>query len=443
MSDVPMYDTAGYQSFVHQLDPRIRPLRCTKEHLEGRKHTIIRFTTQFYKNNEQLGQSITRSVVEFFWIDEIWRLYPTDHPEKRRLIGQDTYAQQAHSPKYEVYWQKRLDAEAFKAKRARQSSAEFWSFPRQLSNEEQKDKGVVLLGNHDWEYILPEVQLMPLYHVFFLELAKKVKAANPGKSLTIELMRRLWRLLIREVYDFVNEAEITAKTEEAKAVTDDEFEEAMRVVPETLSKKRGISAESDTKADPSESQSQQSKKKRTVRLAETDGSGSQTGANKSEPESSTGPKSSAVTNGHQPVNNTESPVRDPKILELTRRNTELTADLATAERQVAEHSRAKESADRRWSSQHGQLQAAERDARELRKARPDLAYHMKARKDAEQQLKSQHSELKKAKGKAAELERELRTEKGRVARLEASLAKAGVGSGGEKITEAGGMAFYV
>lgn len=88
MSDVPMYDTAGYQSFVHQLDPRIRPLRCTKEHLEGRKHTIIRFTTQFYKNNEQLGQSITRSVVEFFWIDEIWRLYPTDHPEKRRLIGQ-------------------------------------------------------------------------------------------------------------------------------------------------------------------------------------------------------------------------------------------------------------------------------------------------------------------------------------------------------------------
>lgn len=153
----------------------------------------------------------------------------------------------------------------------------------------------MLLGNHDWEYILPEVQLMPLYHVFFLELAKKVKAANPRKSLTIELMRRLWRLLIREVYDFVNEAEITAKMEEvrpclrifwevpdraylqAKAVTDDEFEKAMRVVPETLSKKRRISPESDTKADPSESQSQQLKKKRTARLAETDGSGSQTG----------------------------------------------------------------------------------------------------------------------------------------------------------------------
>ena len=79
----------------------------------------------------------------------------------------------------------------------------------------------------------------------------------------------------------------------------------------------------------------------------------------------------------------------------------------------------------------------------MRKARPDLAYHMKARKDAEQKLKSQHSELRKARWKAADLEHELRTEKGRAARLEASLAKAGVGSGGEKITEAGGMAFYV
>lgn len=129
-------------------------------------------------------------------------------------MTQKTNAQQAHCPKYEVYWQKRLDADAFKAKRAHQSSADFWSFPRQLSKDEQKDKGVVLLGNHDWEFFLPEVQLMPLYHVFFLELAKKVILANPGKLLTIELMRRLWRVLIREVYDFVNEAERMAKLEE-------------------------------------------------------------------------------------------------------------------------------------------------------------------------------------------------------------------------------------
>lgn len=74
----------------------------------------------------------------------------------------------------------------------------------------------MVLGNHDWEYIVPDVQLMPLYDVFFLEVAQKIIAANPGKSLPIELMRRLWRLLISEVYDFVNEAERTAKLEEVR-----------------------------------------------------------------------------------------------------------------------------------------------------------------------------------------------------------------------------------
>ena len=128
-----------------------------------------------------------------------------------------TDCKQAHSPRYEVFWQKILDVEAFKAKRARQSSADIWSFPRNLTREEQNDRGLVLLGNHDWEYFLPEVRLMPLYNVFFLELAKKVKTANPGKPLGIELMRRFWRLLIREVYDFVPEAERRAKLEEVDA----------------------------------------------------------------------------------------------------------------------------------------------------------------------------------------------------------------------------------
>lgn len=113
-----------------------------------------------------------------------------------------------------MYWERRLDGDAFKAKRTRQSSAAIHPFPRKLTKEEEKDRGLVLLGNHDWEYFLPEVHLMPLYNVSFLGLATKVKAANPGKPLGIELMRRMWRLLIREVYDFVDEAERMAKLEE-------------------------------------------------------------------------------------------------------------------------------------------------------------------------------------------------------------------------------------
>ncbi|CAD6579079.1 MAG: hypothetical protein ASARMPRED_008948 [Alectoria sarmentosa] len=430
-----MSNISDYQSFVHQLDPRIRPLRCTKEHLEGRKYSIIRFTMQFYKINEHLGQFITRLIVEFFWIDEIWRLYPMDHPEKHRLIGQNSNVQQVHSPKYEVYWQKRLDGDAFKGKRARQKRALIWSFPRQLTEDEREDKGMVLLGNHDWEYILPEIQLMPLYHVFFLELAKKVIAANPGKALNIELMRRLWRLLIREVYDFVNEAERAAKLEEAKTVTDDEFEEATRALPEPLSRKRGISSESDSGPESSDNQSQGSKKKKTASFADTEGSGIQIRADESEPQFYTGSKPSAVANGHRPVNSSESFVQDPKILDQTRRIAVLAARLTTAERQVAEHKRAKDSADRRWSSQHGQLQVAERDARELRRANSNVAHYMKLNKDAEHELKSQYGELERVKEKIVELESDLKAEKGKTTLLEAPLPRFREGVRDEGIKE--------
>lgn len=159
------------------------------------------------------------------------------------------------------------------------------------------------------------------------------------------------------------------------------------------------------------------------------------GADESEPQSSTGSKPSAVANGHRPVNSSESSVQDPKILDQTRRIAVLAARLTTAERQVAEHKRAKDSADRRWSSQHGQLQVAERDARELRRANPNIAHYMKLNKDAEHKLKSQYSELKRAKEKIAELERDLKAEKGKTTLLEAPLPRFREGARDEGTTE--------
>ena len=64
---------------------------------------------------------------------------------------------------------------------------------------------------------------------------------------------------------------------QAKAVTDKEFEEATRAVPGNLSKKRGIYPESHSEDESSKSQSQHSKKRKTVRFAEIEGSGNQMG----------------------------------------------------------------------------------------------------------------------------------------------------------------------
>lgn len=111
-----------------------------------------------------------------------------------------------------MFWQKRNDLAGYKAKIRNQTNATFWPFPRHATRDEFKDdNGILILGNSDWEYIIPEVHLMPLYHIHFLALAKKTIEANPDKRLNIEMMRRLWRKLIKVVYDFDDESARTAK----------------------------------------------------------------------------------------------------------------------------------------------------------------------------------------------------------------------------------------
>lgn len=88
MSGESVYSVAGSPSFLDQLDPRIRPPRCTKEQFEGRAGHIVNFTIHFFKLNNHPGLVITRNLVEFFWVRAVWGEYPEEHPEKSRLIGQ-------------------------------------------------------------------------------------------------------------------------------------------------------------------------------------------------------------------------------------------------------------------------------------------------------------------------------------------------------------------
>lgn len=115
---------------------------------------------------------------------------------------------------FESFWQKINDIEGYKAKRERQrnNNAGVRPFLRQLSRTEvSRDRGMLVIGNSDWEYIIPKINLMPLDHVDFLVLAKRITDANPQRPLKVELMRSLWRMLMKEVYDFVQEPNRTAK----------------------------------------------------------------------------------------------------------------------------------------------------------------------------------------------------------------------------------------
>ena len=241
---------------------------------------------------------------------------------------------------------------------------------------------------------------------------------------------------------------------QARDATDEEFEEATKTIPKTLSNKRRLSPESESQAEHSNVRKQLSKKTMTVRSAGAKGLDSQIGERMKASHFLDGPTDSpggndsklgssarymplAPTNGHQPVNSSGPAVQDPSTVEQTTLIAELEAKLAFAEQQVAKFKREKDLADHRVRSQYGQLQAAERDARELKRVNPRVADAMRARNEAEHKLKSQYGELKRAKVTIAKLERELGEEKCRTARLEVSLARFGVEAKGDMMKEFG------
>ena len=217
------------QSWANSLDRRIRPVKPSKGRLEDRGYCIIEFSAGFLDINKDLGSTITRSVVEYFWNSAVCNVYPTPEPHRTYLLYQ-VYcahcslaasldlsmidARKVQSPMFEDYWQKKNNVDGYRAKRERQRTADagFWPFPRRLSRKERdRDRGTLIIGSSDWEYIVPELNLTPLDHVKFLALAKRIMKANPQRSLKLEMMKAFWRMLMKEVYDFVQESERTSK----------------------------------------------------------------------------------------------------------------------------------------------------------------------------------------------------------------------------------------
>ena len=54
-----MYDMAGCQSFLDQLDRRIKSIKVFREQFEERNYHIAKFSTRFLKINEDLDLEIT------------------------------------------------------------------------------------------------------------------------------------------------------------------------------------------------------------------------------------------------------------------------------------------------------------------------------------------------------------------------------------------------
>ena len=111
---------------------------------------------------------------------------------------------QLSCPLIQKFWDKRIDDEAFKQKRAKQRESSFHVIDRKFTEEERKEHKFAIIMTHavHGDVVVPDIALYSLHRISYLDLVRKVLAANPTKNLDLFILNELWDAILSKVYDY-------------------------------------------------------------------------------------------------------------------------------------------------------------------------------------------------------------------------------------------------
>lgn len=111
---------------------------------------------------------------------------------------------QMSCPLIETLWEKRVDEEAFRHKRAKQSESGFHTIKRKPTERERKKHLYAAIMTHTLhgDVIVPDILLRPLNKISYLDLIHKILTANPTKNLDLFVLYDLWEAILTKIYDY-------------------------------------------------------------------------------------------------------------------------------------------------------------------------------------------------------------------------------------------------
>lgn len=75
---------------------------------------------------------------------------------------------------------------------------------RKFTEEERKEHKFAIIMTHavHGDVIVPDIALYSLHRISYLDLVRKVLAANPTKDLDLFILKELWDAILSKVYDY-------------------------------------------------------------------------------------------------------------------------------------------------------------------------------------------------------------------------------------------------
>lgn len=176
------------------------------QEFETQELNLLDYTKCLLSRNAPNGVHLTQDEVNGLFEGDVQATYGKDHPNCQFLL------QQISSPLTTDFWEKHTDPGKFLIRKTQEAKTSFRALPRDKHNQQ---KGSIVLSNGITKILVPDIDLVSLKSVNYLDIVRNIHQANKGEHMSAAKMDRIWEGIVINVYHFESESTKLCKLAEA------------------------------------------------------------------------------------------------------------------------------------------------------------------------------------------------------------------------------------
>ncbi|MCJ1458166.1 hypothetical protein MMC28_008537 [Mycoblastus sanguinarius] len=169
------------------------PLIYRANEFEAIGHSIVEYTKKLLSKNDPRGVHLDQGEVNWYFEGDVRATYAEG--DERRYWA----LQQRMCPLIVGFWAMYTNPENFFLHKANEATTHFRELPRDRAC---RNKGTLILGDGNETVVVPDIGLLSLRHVNYIDVVKAVKGANAEVDFSEMKMLKLWQGIVVNVYHY-------------------------------------------------------------------------------------------------------------------------------------------------------------------------------------------------------------------------------------------------
>ena len=197
---------AGSSTAVKNGQP-ITLISYRAQEFETQGLNLLDYTNCLLGRNASNGIQLTQDEVNALFEGDVQATYGKDHPKCQFLL------QQMSSPLANDIWEKHTDPSKFLFRKTQEAKTSFRALQHDQHNQQ---KGSIVLSNGITKILVPEIDLLSLQNVSYLDVVRNIHRANGGGDhMSAAKMGPIWEDIVINIYHFEPKSTKNCKLAEA------------------------------------------------------------------------------------------------------------------------------------------------------------------------------------------------------------------------------------